>query len=111
VDRRARRPEHAGDVAVRERVATSGIRTGAEAVDEVLDEVRCVYVAVDADALDATEVAPFMPEPGGIALRDAERLLAHVAARGTILGAGFSGLAPDERNVPPLTRLATTLGL
>jgi arginase len=97
-------PEH-------EFIATSGIRIGAEGVAAVLDEVRCVYVALDADALDASVVAPFMPEPGGIPLADAERLLAHVASRGTIVGAGFSGLAPDERNVPPLTQVAATLGL
>ena len=92
-------------------VAASGIRTGSGAVDEVLDEVRCVYVALDADGLDSREVTPFMPEPDGIPVEEAERLLAHVAERGTVVGAGFSGLAPDERNVAPLTRLARALGL
>ena len=92
-------------------VAASAIRTGAEGVGAVLDEVSCVYVAVDADGLDASDVAPFMPEPGGIPLAEAEGLLAHVAARGAVVGAGFSGLAPEGRNVAPLTRLAAALGL
>ena len=92
-------------------LAASGVRIGAEGVDAVLDEVSCVYVAVDADGLDERDLTPFMPEPGGIALEDAERLLAHVSERGAVVGAGFSGLAPDERNVAPLTRLAAALGL
>ena len=92
-------------------VAAAGVRVGAEGVDAVLDEVDCVYVALDADGLDARDLRPFMPEPGGIALHDAERLLAHVSERGTVVGAGFSGLAPEERNVAPLTRLARALGL
>ena len=92
-------------------VAGSGIRAGPGGVDAILDEVGCVYVALDADGLDGHDLTPFMPEPGGIALVDAERLLAHVSERGTVVGAGFSGLAPDERNVAPLTRLAGALGL
>jgi arginase family enzyme len=99
------------DPAEEDFISSSGIQTGDGAADAVLANVDCVYVAVDADALDARDVASFMPEPGGIALADAERLLAGIAERGTVIGAGFSGLAPDERNVAPLTRLATALRL
>ena len=92
-------------------IDASGIRTGEQGVDDVLADVSCVYVAVDADGLDARDLRPFMPEPGGIRLDDAERLLGHVAERGTVVGAGFSGLAPDAANVAPLMRLAAALGL
>jgi arginase family enzyme len=52
-----------------------------------------------------------MPEPGGLTLAEAEGLLRRVAARGTVVGAGFSGLLPDARNVEAMTRLAGALGL
>ena len=97
-------PEHAF-------IAASGIQTGEGAAERVIEKVDCVYVALDADALDARDVASFMPEPAGIPLDEAERLLVHVAERATVVGAGFSGLAPDERNVAPLARLAVALGL
>jgi hypothetical protein len=52
-----------------------------------------------------------MPEPEGIAVADAERMLAGVVKRSDLLGAGFSGLIPDERNLAPLERLCSALAL
>jgi arginase family enzyme len=76
-----------------------------------LNDVDCVYVAVDFDGLDEADVAPFMPEPGGIRLAEALATLSRLAAEKTVLGAGFTGLVPDQRNVEPATRLAASLGL
>jgi arginase family enzyme len=70
-----------------------------------------VYVAVDLDALEPPHAISFMPEPGGLTLADAEEVLGRVAVRGTVVGAGFSGLVPDERNAGAITRLAAALGL
>jgi len=92
-------------------IAESGLHSGADAVDRALDGVDCVYVAFDFDCLDPAEAAPWMPEPGGLSLADAERQLAFVRERGTVLGAGFSGLTADDRNVEPLARLAAALSL
>jgi arginase family enzyme len=90
-------------------IARSGLHTGDDAVAAALDGVSCAYVAFDADV--SPELAAFMPEPGGPGVEELERLLAGVASSGTVVGAGFSGFLPDERNVEPVTRLAAALGL
>jgi arginase family enzyme len=77
----------------------------------VLDRARHVYVALDCDVLRPDELAVFMPEPEGPSLADVERLLISVREQGIVVGAGFTGLAPDPANVEPLERLATVLGL
>jgi arginase len=92
-------------------IASSGIQTGVSGVGAALAEVDCVYVALDCDVFEPDEVASFMPEPDGLEVRQVEELLRHVAADHTVLGAGLSGLADDERNVQPLTRLCAALGL
>ena len=95
----------------REFIAEAGIHTGSKALAGALNDVDCVYVAVDFDGLDEADVAPFMPEPGGIRLAEALATLSRLAAEKTVLGAGFTGLVPDRRNVEPATRLAAALGL
>jgi arginase len=92
-------------------LATSEVRIGPEGIAEVLDEVDCVYVAFDADVVDPDELAVWMPEPDGLSLDEAERLLRGIAEHAVVLGVGFTGLAPDPANVPKLQRLAGALGL
>ena len=70
-----------------------------------------MYVALDLDVLDPSELAVFMPEPGGRSLADVEQLLSQVRESGKLAGAGFTGLAPDPANVEPLQRLAGALGI
>jgi arginase len=90
-----------------EYIATAGIHTDADAV---LDRVDCVYVALDCDVFEPSELAVFMPEPGGPTLAEVERLLGRVRGRGTVVGAGLTGLAPDPANVEKLERLTAALG-
>jgi hypothetical protein len=52
-----------------------------------------------------------MPEPDGLRVAEVERLFRGLAARAAILGAGLSGLVPDERNLAPLVRLLAALGM
>jgi arginase len=92
-------------------IAESGIHTGPDAVDRVIEECACVYVALDADSLDPGEITSFMPEPDGLRLDEVERLFADLRARSTIVGAGLSGLTPDPDNVKRLERLTHALGL
>jgi arginase len=92
-------------------IAANGVRTGPEAVASAIDGTDGVYVAVDFDALMEDDVAPFMPEPGGLSLEEAEQVLTAVRGGKDVLGAGFSGLLPDERNLEPARRLAAALGL
>jgi arginase family enzyme len=89
-------------------IAATGIRDSPEAV---LDRVDCVYVALDCDVAEPSELTVFMPEPGGPTLAELEALLAGVQERATVVGAGFTGLAPDPANVEKLQRLAAALGL
>ncbi|HSS73916.1 MAG TPA: arginase family protein [Gaiellaceae bacterium] len=95
----------------REFIKEAGVHTGKHAIQRALGEVDCVYVAVDFDGLDQDEVAAFMPVPGGIKLARAESLLRTVATDATVIGAGFTGLAPDSKNLEPATRLSAALGL
>jgi arginase len=99
------------DRAEQEFIAGSALHVGTDEVERALAGTEGAYVAVDCDALSEDEVSAFMPEPGGFPLDEAERLLQEVSHRSGILGAGFSGLAPDERNVEPLSRLCVALGL
>lgn len=92
-------------------IAASGLPTGIEAIERALEGTDAVYVAFDADALDGQEVTCFMPEPGGVSLADAERMLRRIAESATVVGAGFTGLAPEPGNAEPVARLAAALGL
>ena len=79
--------------------------------DAVLDRVDCVYVAIDCDVLEPSELESFMPEPGGPTVAGLERALGRIRAGCTVVGAGLTGLAPAPDNVAKLERLTTALGL
>jgi arginase len=91
-------------------IATSGLGLGPDAVEAALRDTAGVYVAIDFDAFDPSEVAAWMPEPDGLRLSEVEALLAEVREERPILGAGFSGLVDDERNGRPISRLTDSLG-
>jgi arginase len=88
-------------------IAAAGIQDDAEAV---LSRVDCVYVALDCDVFEPSELAVFMPEPGGLTIAQVEKLLCGLRDRGVVVGAGLTGLAPDPANVEKLERLCTALG-
>jgi arginase len=92
-------------------IDASGIRLGADAVDDALAGTVGTYVALDFDSLSEDEVAPFMPEPGGLSVAEAEEVLVSVRERSRVLGAGLSAMLPDDRNLAPATRLTAALGL
>ena len=92
-------------------IAAAGLHVGEDAVERALAGPACTYVALDADSLDAGEVSSFMPEPDGLSVDEVEALFATLREEATLLGAGVSGLAPDERNVEPVSRLLRSLGL
>jgi arginase len=88
-------------------IAAAGIGGDPETV---LGRVEHVYVALDCDVFEPTELAVFMPEPGGPSLGEVEKLLIRIRAGCTVVGAGLTGLAPDPANVEKLERLTTALG-
>jgi arginase family enzyme len=79
-------------------------------VGPVLDRVDCVYVALDCDVFEPSELAVYMPEPGGPSIADVEKLFCGLRDRGAVVGAGLTGLKPDPVNVEKLERLCTALG-
>jgi arginase len=108
-------PEHVALVGARnldppevEFIRTSGIRTSPEAV---LKDLDCVYVAFDLDVLDPGDASPFMPEPDGLALNEADAMLRQIASGARVVGAGFTGGTPDPGNFVVIERLAAALGL
>jgi arginase family enzyme len=78
---------------------------------DVLDRVDCVYVAIDCDVLEPSEIAAYMPEPGGPTVAELERALGAIRARASVVGAGLTGLAAERENVEKLERLTASLGL
>jgi len=88
-------------------IAAAGIHDNVEAV---LKRVDCVYVALDCDVFEPSELAVFMPEPGGPTIAEVEKLFCGLRDRGVVVGAGLTGLAPDPANIEKLERLSTALG-
>ncbi len=90
-----------------EYIAAAGIHDDPQAV---VARVDCVYVALDCDVLEPSEMAVFMPEPGGPTVTDLEAVLGRIRETSTVVGAGLTGLVPDRANVEKLERLTTALG-
>jgi arginase family enzyme len=88
-------------------IAQSGIH---DAIEPVLDRVSCVYVALDFDVFEPSELTAFMPEPGGPTIAEVEKELMGLRDRGVVVGVGLTGLAPDPANVEKVERLTTALG-
>jgi arginase len=80
-------------------------------VERALRGTDGVYVAFDADVLDPTEIACFMPEPDGLGVDEAAAVLESVASSGVpLLGLGVTGLTPAAEP-ETLTRLLAAAGL
>jgi arginase len=93
-----------------EYIAEAGVGLGPASVETALADTAGAYVAIDFDALDVVEVAPFMPEPDGLPVHEVEVLLVSVREQSPVLGAGFSAFLADDRNPPVIGRLATAAG-
>jgi arginase len=89
-------------------IREAGVRSS---VAVALDGVDAVYVAFDADVLDERAVRCFAPEPGGLAVADAEAVLRDAAARAPLAGIGFTGFVEDRANADVIVRLLAAVGL
>jgi len=83
-------------------IADAGVRT------ELGELPGSVYVAVDCDVVDPSELDVFMPEPDGMTLVELEALLGGLPRP---VGAGITGAVPSALNEASLPRLARALGL
>jgi arginase len=91
-------------------IARVGLATALDELDRVLDGVTGAYVALDCDVFEPSQIACFMPEPGGPTIEDVEGALAAVSARVPVVGFGFTGLVEDPRNPPLMVRLLAAAG-
>jgi arginase len=80
-------------------------------IGRALDGADGVYVALDLDLLDPSEISCFMPEPDGPSVGDVERTLSGLRA-GTVplVGMGLTGHRLDA-SPATLARLAAAAGL
>jgi arginase len=92
-------------------IRASGLHVGEAGIPKALACVGCTYVALDVDVLEPSEMSVFMPEPGGPSRQDVERILADLAGRTKVLGAGFTGLSFEPANIDPLRGFAAALAL
>jgi arginase len=92
-------------------IDSAGVQTGEGAIERALERADSVYVALDCDAVEPSELAVFMPEPGGLRLDELEQLLADLAGRTRVAGLGLTGLVREVGNEQKLARLAAALGL
>ena len=92
-------------------IAESGLRLDDEGIGPALEGADAVYVALDCDVLEPDqEVAPFMPEPGGLSTKAATATLERVVSAKPLAGAGLTGLTAAPGNTEPLARFAAALG-
>jgi arginase len=95
------------EVFIRER----GVQVGEEGIARALEGADCTYIAFDADVLEPSELSMFMPEPGGLSVADAERILQGLSSRTKVVGAGITGAGFEPGDVAVLSRLASAAGL
>ena len=74
-------------------------------VDRAVQGADAVYVALDTDVLDPGEFTPFMPEPDGLGVEQAEVLLRDLAGKAEIAGLGITAFLPSA-DATTLARLA-----
>ncbi len=89
-------------------VAENGID---DSLDRALDGADRVYLALDVDVLDPSEIDVLIPEPDGLTLDEAAAVVEDVARRMPVAGVGITGLAGDERDMVVVGRLLTAAGL
>ena len=92
-------------------IRSNGVQVGEDGVAKALEGAARTYVAFDVDVLDPGELAVFMPEPAGLSLEDAERILRELGGKTNVVGAGLTAATFEPQNVAPLARLASALGL
>jgi arginase len=92
-------------------IREQGIQVGEEGIVRALEGADCTYIAFDADVLEPSALSMFMPEPGGLSVADAERILQGLSGRTNVVGAGFTGAGFEPADVVVLARLASAAGL
>ena len=86
-------------------------RTGIDdSIDRALAGTDAVYVALDLDVLDPSEVDVLIPEPDGPSADEIDALLRDVASKARIAGMGVTGLLATERDAALAARMLAAAG-
>ena len=88
-------------------IAANGID---DSLDRALAGTDAVYVALDLDVLDPSEVDVLIAEPDGPSADEIEDLLRGIAGRTTIAGAGVTGFLATDRNAALAARMLAAAG-
>jgi len=81
-----------------------------DSVDRALANTDALYVALDLDVLDPSEVDALIPEPAGMSAAELESFLRDLGSRATIAGMGVTGLLATDRNAALATRMLAAAG-
>jgi arginase len=81
-----------------------------DSLDRALDGADAVYVALDLDVLDPTEVDVLIPEPDGFSSDQLEELLRDLKSKASIAGIGVTGFLATDRNAVVATRMLAAAG-
>ena len=81
-----------------------------DSVERAAAGVDAVYVALDLDVLDPSEVDVLIPEPDGLSADEVEALLRDLAAGATIAGMGVTGFLATDRNAALACRMLAAAG-
>jgi arginase len=81
-----------------------------DSVDRALADTDALYVALDLDVLDPSEVDVLIPEPAGMSAAELESFLRDLGSRATIAGMGVTGLLATDRNAALATRMLAAAG-
>ena len=81
-----------------------------DGIDRALTGTDAVYVALDLDVLDPSEVDVLIPEPDGPSADEIDALLRDVAGKARIAGIGVTGFLATERNAALAARMLAAAG-
>ena len=88
-------------------LARSGID---DSIERALAGVDAVYVALDFDVFDPSEVDAWMPEPAGPSAVEMEALLQELRRDVAIAGIGVTGFLATDRNAALVARMLAAAG-
>lgn len=81
-----------------------------DSLDRALDGVDAVYVALDLDVLDPSEVDVLISEPDGPSPDEIEVVVRDIGGRAPIAGMGVTGFLPTDRNAALAVRMLEAAG-
>ena len=81
-----------------------------DSIERALAGVDAVYVALDVDVFDPSEVDAWMPEPAGPSAAEMETLLQELRGDVAIAGIGVTGFLATDRNAALVARMLAAAG-